>query len=141
MIIAFLQALAQLASVDVGLQSELVAPDHPHFWHQVVSDEEAMAWHDQNWSGTHSQDESVYPVLLFRAIPLTEEAVEYIDLKLAFDCSGKRIGIVDSALRTKPDGETIRSDTTSVTFDFAKNPPGEDDEILLAIACGKSKKD
>lgn len=140
MITSLILALAQLTSADIGVRSELVAPDHLHFWQEVVKDDETTAWHDTSWSGTHTQDEKSYPVLLFRAIPQGEDAVDYIDLKLAFDCSDRRIGIVDSALRTKPDGETIRSNIFEVVFDFAKNPPGADDVILLDLACGKSKK-
>lgn len=141
MITAAALAFAQLPSVEVGPRSALVAPDHLHFWQIVVQDDETMAWHDATWSGTHQQDEITYPVLLFRAIPRNEDTVDYIDLKLAFDCSGQRIGIVDSALHTKPDGEIQRSEIATVTFDFAKDPPGDDDVILLGIACGAKDKD
>lgn len=133
------QATGVDVGVDLGGRSELVEPDHAHFWQKVVEDERTSAWQDISWTGSHLQDGAVYHVLLFRAFPTSDEVYEYIDLKLAFDCSGKRIGMVESALRTKADGAITRSDIGEVTFDFAKNPPGQDDTILLDIACGKSE--
>lgn len=132
--------LVQEVSVEIGPRSELVAPDHQHFWQEVVKDDETSAWHDTSWAGTHQQDEKTYRVLLFRAIPANDSTIEFMDLKLAFDCPARRIGIVDSAIRSKPEGATVRGDIFEVEFNFAKDPPGDDDVILLNLACGKSKK-
>ena len=132
MIKAAILLIALLLSATVpGGHSSLVSTGHTHKWTMIHSDEEVTIWHGTAWSSSYDQN----PLILVRLQSHEDEEMSHIDMRMAVDCKGKRIGLRRSEIVMKADDKRYTATNNPVEYDLTSDPLSEQDLALLAAAC------
>ena len=117
--------------------SALVPPDHEHDWAQVLDDPEGEAWVDDSHRGSVMVEGAERPEILIRMDFKLDDMTGLVDLTLAVDCEGKRLGI--SSAWGDPTGQgqsrQFRPADVEVAWDFSDTPPHANDLTIINHAC------
>ncbi len=118
--------------------SMLVEEGHEHNWKLITGLTGGELWVDQNWSNSFEQDGEVYPLRLFRMKNAIGAYVAQADLKFAFDCPNRQLGVRTASAIIPGTSKPHIEELDPVIFDFIEGEPSDEDEQILKIVCGEA---